>query len=68
MRRLPPLNALRTFEAAARCLSFSAAAEELCVTHSAVSHQMRQLEDWLGRDLFVRHSGGVRLTASGQSL
>ena len=68
MRRLPPLNALRTFEAAARCLSFSAAAEELCVTHSAVSHQMRQLEGWLGRALFVRYSGGVRLTPSGQAL
>ena len=68
MRRLPPLNALRTFEAAARCLSFSAAAEELCVTHSAVSHQMRQLEDWLECSLFVRHSAGVRLTDAGQSL
>jgi DNA-binding transcriptional LysR family regulator len=68
MRRLPPLNALRAFEAAARCLSFSAAAEALCVTHSAVSHQMRQLEDWLGRELFIRHAGGVRLTGAGQSL
>lgn len=68
MRRLPPLNAIRTFEAAAHSLSFSAAAEALCVTHSAVSHQMRQLEDWLGCTLFVRHASGVRLTEAGQSL
>lgn len=68
MRRLPPLNAVRMFEAVARGLSFSAAAEELCVTHSAVSHQMRQLEEWFGQPLFVRHAGGVRLTAAGTSL
>jgi DNA-binding transcriptional LysR family regulator len=68
MRNLPPLNSLRVFEAAARCLSFSAAAEELCVTHSAVSHQMRLLESWLGRTLFVRHPTGVRLTDAGQML
>lgn len=68
MRRLPPLNALRMFEAAARSLNFSAAAAELCVTHSAVSHQMRALEDWFGRPLFVRHAGGVRLTDAGERL
>lgn len=68
MRRLPPLNALRSFDAAARCLSFSAAAEELCVTHGAVSHQIRQLEDWLGQPLFTRHADGVRLTEAGQRL
>ncbi|AUT64427.1 LysR substrate-binding domain-containing protein [Paraburkholderia terrae] len=68
MRRLPPLNALRAFDAAARQLSISAAAQELHVTHSAVSHQVRQLEQWLGKALFVRHAGGVRLTAEGQSL
>jgi len=68
MRRLPPLNALRAFDAAARQLSISAAAQELHVTHSAVSHQVRQLEQWLGKSLFVRHAGGVRLTAEGQSL
>ncbi|MBB4199549.1 transcriptional regulator [Rhodoblastus sphagnicola] len=68
MRRLPPLNALRVFDAAARCLNFSAAAAELCVTHSAVSHQMRQLEAFLGCALFVRHAGGVRLTAAGERL
>lgn len=68
MRRLPPLNTLRVFDAAARRASFSAAADELCVTHSAVSHQIRQLEDWLGQPLFVRHAAGVRLTAAGQRL
>lgn len=68
MRHLPPLNGLRVFDAAARRLSFSVAAEELCVTHSAVSHQMRQLEAWFGQPLFVRHAGGVRLTAAGQAL
>lgn len=68
MRRLPPLNSLRVFDAAARCLNFSVAAEELCVTHSAVSHQMRLLEDWLGCAVFVRHAGGVRLTPAGESL
>lgn len=68
MRRLPPLNALRVFDAAARSLNFSAAASELCVTHSAVSHQIRQLEDWLGCALFVRHASGVRLTSAGERL
>jgi DNA-binding transcriptional LysR family regulator len=68
MRRLPPLNTLRVFDAAARRSSFSAAAQELCVTHSAVSHQIRLLEDWLGKSLFVRHAAGVRLTTAGQSL
>jgi DNA-binding transcriptional LysR family regulator len=68
MRRLPPLNALRAFDAAARQLSLSAAAQELHVTHSAVSHQVRQLEQWLGKAMFVRHAGGVRLTAEGQNL
>ncbi|WP_018604969.1 LysR substrate-binding domain-containing protein [Uliginosibacterium gangwonense] len=68
MRRLPPLNALRSFDAAARCLSFSAAAEELCVTHGAVSHQIRQLEDWLGQPLFTRHADGVKVTEAGQRL
>ena len=68
MRRLPPLNALRAFDAAARQLSISAAAQELHVTHSAVSHQVRQLKQWLGKPLFVRHAGGVQLTAEGESL
>jgi DNA-binding transcriptional LysR family regulator len=68
MRKLPPLNALRSFEAAARHLNFSAAANELCVTHGAVSHQMRQLEDWFGRALFERHAAGVTLTSAGLAL
>lgn len=68
MRRLPPLNALRVFEAAARRASFSATAEALCVTHSAVSHQIALLEQWLGCELFVRYSSGIRLSAAGQAL
>lgn len=53
----PPLTALRAFEVASRHGSFSAAAEELCVTQSAVSHQIRHLEDWMGAPLFVRGKG-----------
>ena len=52
--RLPSLNGLRAFEAVARHLSFTRAAEELAVTQTAVSHQIRRLEDQLGRKLFVR--------------
>jgi hypothetical protein len=48
MQLLPPLIALRAFEAAARHLSFKAAADELNVTPSSVSHQIKKLEDWLG--------------------
>lgn len=65
-RQLPPLNALRVFEAAARLESFSRAAEVLHVTHGAVSRQMQQLEDWLGRPLFERRHRGVTLTTAGQ--
>ncbi|MBS1210503.1 MAG: LysR family transcriptional regulator [Proteobacteria bacterium] len=68
MRQLPPLNALRAFEAAARSHSFSAAAQALCVTHSAVSHQIRLLEDWLGQPVFRRHAAGIALTPAGTSL
>ena len=60
MFRLPPLNALKCFEAAARHQSFSKAADELHVTQSAVSHQIRQLEQWFGVTLFDRQG---RLTA-----
>ena len=56
--RLPPLKALPVFEAVARLLSFSAAAEELHVTQSAVSHQIRQLEGDLGETLFERGGRG----------
>jgi LysR family glycine cleavage system transcriptional activator len=63
---LPPMNAVRAFEAAARRCSFKEAAAELGVTHGAVSRQIRLLEDWLGRpSLFRRLSHGVALTAEG---
>lgn len=52
MRRLPPLNALKAFEAAGRHLSFTRAADELFVTQAAVSHQIKALEEWLGVSLF----------------
>jgi Transcriptional regulator len=68
MRKLPSLHAVRIFEACARVLNFSVAARELCLTHSAVSHQIRQLEEWLGQALFTRHASGVHLTPAGQSL
>ncbi|MFK3650370.1 LysR family transcriptional regulator [Lysobacter enzymogenes] len=63
-----PLTALRSFEAAARLASFKAAAEELHVTPTAVSHQIRQLESWLGRPLFQRQPRGVALTDDGRRL
>lgn len=64
--RLPPLNALRAFEAAARLGSFSAAAEILFVTHGAISRQIRALEDWLGVPLFERRGRRVLLTEPGR--
>lgn len=67
-RRLPPLNQLRAFEAAARHLSFKAAAEELNVTHAAVSHQIKALEESLGTQVFQRVTRGVRLSAEAQRL
>jgi LysR family glycine cleavage system transcriptional activator len=67
-RRLPQLTQLRTFEAAARLGSFKAAAGELCVTQTAVSHQIRALETRLGRRLFHRHGTGVRLTSEAAPL
>ena len=66
-RRLPPLTALRAFEAAARRLSFARAAEELNVTPAAISHQVKALEEWLGVRLFYRHNAALRLTPSGAS-
>lgn len=66
--RLPPLNALRAFEAAARHLSFVKAAEELNVTPSAVSHQIKTLEDHLGLLLFRRLNKMILLTDEGQAL
>jgi LysR family glycine cleavage system transcriptional activator len=64
--RLPPLNALRAFEAAARLGGFAAAADELKVTPGAVAAHVKALEDELGAPLFERHSRRVRLTALGQ--
>src|ERR1700749_4586277 len=66
-RRLPPLNALRAFEAAARHGSFSAAAQELRVTDSAVSQQVRTLERYLGNRLFKRLPSGLLLTELGST-
>jgi LysR family transcriptional regulator, glycine cleavage system transcriptional activator len=65
---LPPLNAVRAFEAAARRGSFEEAAADLSVTHWAIGKQIRQLEDWLGVPLFERRSSGVTLTAEGAEL
>jgi LysR family glycine cleavage system transcriptional activator len=67
MRKLPPLTTLRSFEAAARLLSFSKAAEELNVTHGAVSRAIRHLEDDLGLPLFQRRTRSVQLTPAGAS-
>jgi len=67
-RRLPPLNALRAFEAGARHLSFTLAAAELNVTQAAVSHQVRGLEDALGVKLFERRTRQLELTVAGRRL
>jgi LysR family glycine cleavage system transcriptional activator len=66
-RRLPSLNALRAFEAAARYLSFTRAAEELCVTAAAISQQIRSLETQLNTRLFVRERNSLRLTPAGET-
>lgn len=63
---LPPLNCLSAFEAAARYLSVTRAAEELHLTQSAVSRQIKRLEQDLGRGLFFRESAGLRLTPAGE--
>lgn len=68
MRALPPLTALRAFEAAARHLSFKAAADELRLTPTAISHQIRLLEDTLGRPLFRRRPRPLSLTSAGAAL
>ena len=68
MSRLPPLLSLRAFEAAARHLSFKRAAEELSVTPTAVSHQIRILEESIGARLFERKVRRVELTPAGQAL
>ncbi|MFY8349158.1 transcriptional regulator GcvA [Pseudoalteromonas sp. SSM20] len=66
-RRLPPLNSLKAFEAAARNLSFTKAADELFVTQAAVSHQIKTLEDHLGLKLFLRRNRSLLLTEEGQA-
>ena len=66
--KLPPLNALRVFETAARKGSFVAAGDELGVTSAAVSLQVRTLESWLGRALFFRRNNQIRLTDAGEDL
>jgi LysR family transcriptional regulator, glycine cleavage system transcriptional activator len=64
-RRLPSLNALKAFEAAARHVSFTEAATELFVTHAAISRHIRELEEYLGTQLFNRTGRGVTLTEAG---
>ena len=66
MDRLPPLKAVQVFDTTARRLSFSKAAEELCVTQSAVSHQIKLLEQFMGKALFVRKGKRVALTHDGE--
>ncbi|WLH38408.1 transcriptional regulator GcvA [Pseudomonas sp. FP2196] len=65
--RLPSLNGLRAFESAARHMSFTLAAQELNVTQTAISHQIRRLEDELGVPLFLRLKDGLALTADGHA-
>ena len=65
--RLPPLNALRVFESAARHLSFKEAAAELHITQAAVSHQIKSLEEYLGIELFRRQGRGVQLTEAARA-
>jgi LysR family glycine cleavage system transcriptional activator len=67
-RRLPPLNSLKSFEAAGRLLSFTAAAKELNVTQAAISHQIKVIEDFLGIALFDRYPRRLALTDQGKIL
>src|SRR5687767_14086269 len=68
MRNLPPLLAIRAYEAAARHGSFTRAAEELAMTQAGVSYQVRLLEDRVGAPLFVRRARDVVLTDAGRRL
>lgn len=68
MRKFPPLNSIRAFEAAARWLSFTKASEELSVTPAAVSQQIRQLEDYLGVRLFHRMTRAIKLTEEARAV
>lgn len=67
-RRLPSLNGLRAFEAAARHQSFTRAADELSVTQTAISHQIKRLEEQLGQRLFIRRNRRLLLTEAAQEL
>jgi len=67
-RRLPPLTSLRAFEAAGRHLSFTLAAAELKVTQAAISHQVKSLEEHLGKALFLRQPRHLELTPAGNAL
>jgi DNA-binding transcriptional LysR family regulator len=64
--RIPPVHALSAFEAAARHGSFALAAEELCITPSALSHRIRLLEEFVGERLFVRDGRNVGLSEFGR--
>src|ERR1700676_4139654 len=66
-RKLPPLNAIRAFEAAGRHVSFTKAGLELNVTHGAVSRQVAQLESWLATPLFTRTASQLTLTSAGRA-
>ncbi|MEM7268007.1 MAG: LysR family transcriptional regulator [Pseudomonadota bacterium] len=66
--KLPPLNALRAFEAAARHGGFAGAAEELCVTPGAIAQQIKTLEAWAGAKLFTRKAQGVALSPIGEAV
>ncbi len=68
MKKLPPLNALRAFDAAVRSGSFTRAGESQHVTQGAISRQIKQLEDWLGKPVFLRHYQGLILTPAGSLL
>jgi LysR family glycine cleavage system transcriptional activator len=65
--KLPPMNALRAFEAVSRLGSVSKAADELCVSQGAVSQQLRNLEDHLGRELFIRTPNSFSISEEGES-
>jgi LysR family glycine cleavage system transcriptional activator len=67
-KQLPSLRSLQVFEVAARCQSFTAAANELCITQSAVSRQVQELEQWLDIKLFVRSGPHLKITATGKGL
>ncbi|MCJ8340546.1 MAG: LysR substrate-binding domain-containing protein [Pseudomonadales bacterium] len=68
MRRIPPLNSIRAFEAVAKRLSFKHAAEDLFVTQSAVSQQIKLLEEHFGFSLFLRNTKGLTLTEEGEKI